>query len=179
MTVREILKMGDARLLRVAQPVTEFGTPTLHALIGDMFDTMQAAKGAGLAAPQIGVDLQLVIFGTGAAHPRYPDAPPVPRTVLLNPVIVPLGDAEEEDWEGCLSVPGLRGVVPRWKSIRYTGVDPEGNPIERTADGFHARVVQHECDHLVGTLYPMRVRDFTRFGYTDVLFPDIAAAEDD
>ena len=179
MTVREILKMGDARLLRVAQPVTEFGTPALHALIGDMFDTMHDAKGAGLAAPQIGVDLQLVIFGTGTAHPRYPDAPAVPRTVLLNPVIEPLDAAEDEDWEGCLSVPGLRGVVPRWTRIRYTGVDPEGRPIERTAEGFHARVVQHECDHLAGKLYPMRVRDFTRFGYTEVLFPDIAAAEDD
>ena len=179
MTVREILKMGDARLLRVAQPVTAFDTPALHALIADMFDTMAAAKGAGLAAPQIGVDLQLVIFGTGQAHPRYPDAPAVPRTVLLNPVIVPLTGEEEEDWEGCLSVPGMRGVVPRWKRIRYTGFDPQGNPIAREADGFHARVVQHECDHLLGKLYPMRVRDFSRFGYTDVLFPEIAAAEDD
>jgi peptide deformylase len=179
MTVREILKMGDARLLRVAQPVQQFGTPELHALIADMFDTMKAANGAGLAAPQIGVDLQLVIFGTDTANPRYPDAPPVPRTVLLNPTITPLGEAEESGWEGCLSVPGLRGLVPRWQAIRYTGVDPQGQPIDRTVDGFHARVVQHECDHLVGKLYPMRMRDFTQFGFTDVLFPDVAHAEDD
>ena len=179
MAVREILKMGDERLLRVAQPVRAFGTPELKALIADMFDTMKAANGAGLAAPQIGVDLQLVIFGTDAPNPRYPDAPPVPRTVLLNPVITPLGDEEEEGWEGCLSVPGLRGVVPRWKKIRYTGVDPEGRPIDRLAEGFHARVVQHECDHLVGKLYPMRVRDFSKFGFTDVLFPELAGAEDD
>src|SRR3954469_35130 len=179
MTVHEILKMGDERLLRVAQPVTHFDTPELHTLIADMFDTMKAANGAGLAAPQIGVDLQLVIFGTDAPNPRYPDAPPVPRTILLNPRITPLSDEEEEGWEGCLSVPGLRGVVPRWKSIRYTGVDQFGKPIDRVADGFHARVVQHECDHLVGTLYPMRVRDFTRFGFTEVLFPGLDAAEDD
>jgi peptide deformylase len=179
MTVREILKMGDASLLRVAQPVQQFDTPELHALVADMFDTMKAANGAGLAAPQIGVDLQLVIFGTDTVNPRYPDAPPVPRTVLLNPVITPLGPDEEEGWEGCLSVPGLRGLVPRWRKIRYTGVDPMGTPIDRTVDGFHARVVQHECDHLAGKLYPMRMRDFTQFGYTDVLFPDMAAAEDD
>lgn len=179
MTVREILKMGDERLLRVAQPVREFGTPALKALIADMFETMKAANGAGLAAPQIGVDLQLVIFGTDAPNPRYPDAPPVPRTILINPTITPLGDEEEEGWEGCLSVPGLRGVVPRWKAIRYTGFDPEGRPIDRVAEGFHARVVQHECDHLVGKLYPMRVRDFTRFGFTEVLFPDLADAGDD
>jgi peptide deformylase len=179
MTVREILKMGDARLLRVAQPVQQFGTPELHALSADMFDTMKAANGAGLAAPQIGVDLQLVIFGTDTANPRYPDAPPVPRTVLLNPTITPLGEAEESGWEGCLSVPGLRGLVPRWQAIRYTGVDPQDQPIDRTVDGFHARVVQHECDHLVGKLYPMRMRDFTQFGFTDVLFPDVAHAEDD
>jgi peptide deformylase len=179
LTVREILKMGDARLLRVAQPVREFGTRELDALIADMFETMQAVNGAGLAAPQIGVDLQLVIFGTDAPNPRYPQAPPVPRTVLLNPTITPVGDAQEEGWEGCLSVPGLRGVVPRWAQIRYTGFDPQGLPIERTADGFHARVVQHECDHLIGKLYPMRVRDFTKFGYTEVLFPGLDAAEDD
>lgn len=179
MTVREILKMGDERLLRVAQPVREFGTPALKALIADMFETMKAANGAGLAAPQIGVDLQLVIFGTDAPNPRYPDAPPVPRTILINPTITPLGKEEEEGWEGCLSVPGLRGVVPRWKAIRYTGFDPEGRPIDRVAEGFHARVVQHECDHLVGKLYPMRVRDFTRFGFTEVLFPDVADAGDD
>jgi peptide deformylase len=178
MTVREILKMGDARLLRVAQPVRRFDTRELHALIADMDDTMRAANGAGLAAPQIGEDLQLVIFGSDAVNPRYPDAPPVPRTVLLNPVITPLGDEEEEGWEGCLSVPGLRGVVPRWRRIRYTGFDPQGRPIEREADGFHARVVQHECDHLAGMLYPMRVRDFSRFGFTDVLFPGLDAEDD-
>jgi peptide deformylase len=179
MTVREILKMGDPRLLRVAQPVRSFDTPELRTLIADMQDTMQAANGAGLAAPQIGVDLQLVIFGTDSPNPRYPDAPPVPRTVLLNPVITPLGEAEEEDWEGCLSVPGLRAVVPRWRRIRYSGFDPQGQRIEREAEGFHARVVQHECDHLIGKLYPMRVRDFTKFGYTDVLFPGLDAGEDD
>jgi peptide deformylase len=179
MAVHTILKMGDPRLLRVAKPVAQFDTPELHRLVADMFDTMAAANGAGLAAPQIGVDLQLVIFGSGAANPRYPDAPPVPRTVLLNPQITPQGAEEEEDWEGCLSVPGMRGVVPRWKAIRYTGFDPYGKPIDRTAAGFHARVVQHECDHLVGKLYPMRVRDFTRFGFTEVLFPGLDAAQDD
>jgi peptide deformylase len=179
MTVREILKMGDERLLRIAQPVREFGTPALRALVRDMEDTMKAASGAGLAAPQIGVDLQLVIFGTDERNPRYPDAPPVPRTVLLNPVITPVGDEEEEGWEGCLSVPGLRAVVPRWRRIRYTGFDEAGQRIEREAEGFHARVVQHECDHLVGKLYPMRVRDFSKFGYTDVLFPDMDPGEDD
>jgi peptide deformylase len=179
MTVREILKMGDPRLLRVAPPVREFGTPELRTLVGDMEDTMKAANGAGLAAPQIGVDLQLVIFGTDAPNPRYPEAPPVPRTVLLNPVITPLGIEEEEGWEGCLSVPGLRAVVPRWRRIRYTGVDLEGRPIDREAEGFHARVVQHECDHLVGKLYPMRVRDFTKFGFTEVLFPGLDAGQDD
>jgi peptide deformylase len=179
MAVREILKMGDERLLRIAQPVQSFDTPELHALIADMFDTMKAANGAGLAAPQIGVNLQLVIFGTDTVNPRYPDAPPVPRTVLLNPVITPLGGEEEEGWEGCLSVPGLRGVVPRWKKIRYMGLDPKGQPIDRVAEGFHARVVQHECDHLVGKLYPMRVRDFSKFGFTEVLFPELAGADDD
>ena len=179
MTVREILKMGDPRLLRVAQPVTAFDTAEIHLLVAAMVDTMRAASGAGLAAPQIGVDLQLVIFGTDAPNPRYPDAPLVPRTVLLNPVITPIGVEEEEGWEGCLSVPGLRGVVPRWKTIRYTGFDPYGDPIDRTVDGFHARVVQHEVDHLHGKLYPMRVRDFSRFGYTDVLFPGLDAHEDD
>ena len=179
MAVREILKMGDARLLRVAQPVRAFGTPALRALIADMHDTMAAANGAGLAAPQIGEDLQLVIFGTDAPNPRYPDAPIVPRTVLLNPVVTPLGDEEEEGWEGCLSVPGLRAVVPRFRRIRYTGFDAEGNLIEREAEGFHARVVQHECDHLQGKLYPMRVRDFTKFGFTEVLFPGLDASEDD
>jgi len=179
MTVRDILKMGEARLLRIAEPVGAFGTPELRALIADMQDTMAAVNGAGLAAPQIGVNLQLVIFGSTAVNPRYPGRPLVPRTVLINPVITPLSAVEEDDWEGCLSVPGLRGVVPRWANIRYTGFDEEGTPIDRTVDGFHARVVQHECDHLMGKLYPMRMRDFTRFGFTDVLFPDISAAEDD
>jgi peptide deformylase len=179
MAVREILKMGDPRLLRVAKSVEAFDTPELHLLVADMFDTMRAANGAGLAAPQIGEDLQLVIFGTDTPNPRYPDAPPVPRTILLNPTITPIGEAEEEGWEGCLSVPGLRGVVPRWKTIRYTGFDPFGDPIDRTVDGFHARVVQHEVDHLGGKLYPMRVRDFSKFGFTEVLFPGISAAEDD
>lgn len=171
--------MGDPRLLRLAQPVQAFGTPELRALVSDMQDTMAAASGAGLAAPQIGVDLQVVIFGSDAANPRYPDAPPVPRTVLVNPIITPLGNEEEDGWEGCLSVPGLRAVVPRWRRIRYTGYDEQGNRIDREAEGFHARVVQHECDHLVGKLYPMRVRDFTKFGFTEVLFPGLDAGDDD
>jgi len=183
MAVRDILKMGDARLLRVAPPVTAFDTPELHALVQDMFDTMEAARGAGLAAPQIGVDLQLVIFGFERSE-RYPQAPPVPRTVLLNPVITPLPEAdgqlaEEEGWEGCLSVPGLRGVVPRYSRIRYRGFDVAGRPIEREAEGFHARVVQHECDHLIGRLYPTRMRDLTRLGYTSVLFPELEDAGED
>ncbi len=178
MAVREILKMGDPRLLRVAPPVQRFDTPELHALVADMFDTMAAANGAGLAAPQIGVDLQLVIFGF-SSNPRYPDREPVPRTVICNPVITPLGDEIGLGWEGCLSVPGLRGVVPRFKRIRYQGLSPDGRAIDRTVDGFHARVVQHECDHLIGKLYPMRVRDFSRFGFTEVLFPGLDAAEDD
>jgi peptide deformylase len=179
MAVRDILKMGDPRLLRVAQPVAQFDTDEIHLLVSDMFETMRAVNGAGLAAPQIGVDLQLAIFGTDAPNPRYPDAPLVPRTVLLNPVITPIGSEEEEDWEGCLSVPGLRGVVPRWSKIRYTGFDQYGDPVDRTVEGFHARVVQHECDHLIGKLYPMRVRDFSKFGYTDVLFPGLDAGQDD
>jgi peptide deformylase len=179
MTVREILKMGDPRLLRVAQPVLAFDTDELRLLVSDMFDTMLAANGAGLAAPQIGVDLQLVIFGTDQINPRYPDAPVVPRTVLLNPVITPLGSEQEEGWEGCLSVPGLRGLVPRFSSIRYTGFDQYGDPIDRTVDGFHARVVQHECDHLLGKLYPMRMTDFSQFGFTEVLFPGLDASGDD
>jgi peptide deformylase len=179
MALHTILKMGDPRLLRRAQPVTAFDTPALHKLIADMEETMAAAHGAGLAAPQIGVDLQVVIFGTGAPNPRYPDAPVVPRTVLINPVITPLSDALEEGWEGCLSVPGLRGVVPRFQCIRYEGFAPDGDPISREVDGFHARVVQHECDHLQGILYPMRVRDFSRFGYTEVLFPGLDAGDDD
>ena len=172
MSVHTILKMGDPRLLQPAAPVTAFGTPALATLIADMFDTMAAAGGVGLAAPQIGVGLQVVIFGFEYSE-RYPDAPEVPRTILLNPVITPLGEEQEEDWEGCLSVPGLRGVVPRYRRIRYQGFDPEGKPIDRSVEGFHARVVQHECDHLNGTLYPMRVRDFSRFGFTDVLFPEL------
>ena len=178
MAIREILRMGDPRLLRRAQPVTAFGTPELDALITDMFDTMHAADGAGLAAPQIGVDLRVVIFGTGEIIARYPKSPPVPPTILINPVLEPIGDAREEDWEGCLSVPGLRGMVPRYRALRYHGVDPSGQPIDRTVEDFHARVVQHECDHLDGILFPMRVRDLTRFGYTDVLFPDGLAAGD-
>jgi peptide deformylase len=178
MSVREILKMGDPRLLRIAQPVAAFDTPELHALIADMFDTMAAANGAGLAAPQIGVDLQLVIFGF-SKNDRYPEAPPVPRTVLINPRITPLSDAMEDGWEGCLSVPGLRGVVPRHARIRYAGSDALGQPIEREAEGFHARVVQHECDHLIGMLYPMRVRDFRQFGFNSVLFPGLDAEGDD
>ena len=178
MSVQAILKMGDPRLLRHARPVERFDTPELHALVQDLLDTMAHANGAGLAAPQIGVDLQVVIFGSDQPNPRYPDAPVVPRTVLVNPVITPLSDEEEEGWEGCLSVPGLRGVVPRWRRIRYTGFDLQGRPIDRVAEGFHARVVQHECDHLWGTLYPMRVRDFSRFGFTEVLFPGLDAADD-
>jgi peptide deformylase len=178
MAVREILRMGDPRLLRVAQVVTEFGTPELQALAQDLHDTMVAAQGAGLAAPQIGVDQQVVLFGF-QRNARYPEAPPVPPTLLINPEITPLSEAEEEGWEGCLSVPGLRGVVPRWSRIRYRGRDLEGAWIEREADGFHARVVQHECDHLFGVLYPMRVRDFRRFGFTDILFPDLDAGDDD
>lgn len=177
--VREILKMGDARLLRVAPPVPAamIGSAGLDALIADMFDTMHAAGGVGLAAPQIGVDLQLVIFGFDRSE-RYPEAPAVPRTILLNPVIEPLSDEREDGWEGCLSVPGLRGLVPRWTRIRYRGVDPQGVPIERVAEDFHARVVQHECDHLIGRLYPSRIVDFTKFGYTDVLFPGLGLADD-
>ena len=178
MTVREILKMGDPRLLRIARPVREFGTPALRALIDDMFETMAAARGVGLAAPQIGEDLQLVIFGFEHSE-RYPDAPAVPTTVLLNPTITPLGDEMAEGWEGCLSVPGLRGVVPRYTRLRYTGGDPEGRPIDREAEGFHARVVQHECDHLIGRLYPTRMRNLTKLGYTSVLFPDLDDAGDD
>ena len=177
MTVRDILKMGDARLLRLAQPVAAFDTDALHLLITDLLDTMRAANGAGLAAPQIGVDLQVVIFGSNARNPRYPDRPLVPLTVLVNPVITPLSEATEEDWEGCLSVPGMRGIVPRWSHIRYTGFDQYGDPIDRVAEGFHARVVQHECDHLWGKLYPMRMTNMAQFGFTEVLFP--ALADDD
>ncbi|MES2887478.1 MAG: peptide deformylase [Pseudomonadota bacterium] len=176
--IHEILRMGDPRLLRTAPPVERFDTPELHALIADMFDTMRAAQGAGLAAPQIGVDLAVVIFGFQHNN-RYPDAPQVPETVLINPHITPLGLEEEGGWEGCLSVPGLRGWVPRFARIRYTGFDAHGQRIDRAADGFHARVVQHECDHLIGRLYPTRVRDFNRFGFTDVMFPELAGQGDD
>lgn len=170
--------MGDPRLLRVAPPVTQFDTPELHALIADMFDTMAAANGAGLAAPQIGVDLQLVIFGF-QKNERYPEAPPVPMTVLINPVITPLSEARVDGWEGCLSVPGLRGLVPRHEHIRYTGFDARGQAITREAQGFHARVVQHECDHLIGRLYPTRMDDLTKLGFTSVLFPALDPASDD
>ncbi len=178
MAIREILRMGDDRLLRVAKTVATFNTPELHALAQDLHETMVHAQGAGLAAPQIGVDLQVVLFGFQRIQ-RYPDAPPVPQTLLINPVIEPLGPEEEDGWEGCLSVPGLRGVVPRWARIRYSGYGLDGNRIEREADGFHARVVQHECDHLFGVLYPMRIKDFRRFGFTDILFPGLDANGED
>lgn len=176
--IRDVLKMGDARLLRVAEPVAACDTPALHALVADLFDTMRALNGAGLAAPQIGVNLRLVIFGF-TANERYPDAEAVPETVLVNPLISFIGDDQEDGWEGCLSVPGLRGVVPRYLRLRYQGLDQYGKAIDRTVSGFHARVVQHECDHLDGVLYPMRVRDFRQFGYTDVLFPGLDASQDD
>jgi len=171
MTVRRVLKMGDPLLFRVAEPVQEFDSPELHALVGDMFDTMAAADGAGLAAPQIGVGLQLVIFGV-QTNPRYPDAEAVPFTILINPRLTPIDDEVEEGWEGCLSVPGMRGLVPRHNNLRYRGFDDMGRKIDRTVSDFHARVVQHECDHLAGILYPMRIRDLRNFGFTAVLFPD-------
>jgi peptide deformylase len=180
--IRGILRMGDPRLLRVSEPVRDLADPALRALVDDLFETMAAASGAGLAAPQIGVPLRVVIFGyadPAQRNPRYPDADPVPQTVLINPVLEPLTDEVEEGWEGCLSVPGLRGVVPRVTRLRYSGFDLAGGRIERVAEGFHARVVQHECDHLDGILYPMRMRDYTRFGFTDVLFPEVAGAADD
>jgi len=169
--IREVLKMGDLRLLEKSQPVEAFGTPQLRELIADMRDTMAHLNGAGLAAPQIGVPLRVVIFGV-TRNPRYPDVEEVPDTVLVNPVITPSGAEMEEDWEGCLSVPGMRGVVPRFKTLRYQGFDESGNPIDRSVAGFHARVVQHECDHLDGILYPMRMRDMSQFGFVEVLFPD-------
>lgn len=177
--IREILRMGDPRLYQRAEEVRAFGTQALDALVADMLDTMQAAQGVGLAAPQIGVPLRVVIFGF-ERNPRYPQAEAVPFTVLVNPVLTPLGDEMEEGFEGCLSVPGLRGSVPRYRRLRYTGLTPQGDVVDRTVEGFHARVVQHECDHLDGILFPMRVRDFTRFGFTDVLFPDgLPAGTDD
>jgi peptide deformylase len=177
MAVREILKMGDPRLLRVAAPVERFDTPELHGLVADLFDTMNDARGAGLAAPQIGVDLAVVIFGF-KRNDRYPDAPEVPQTVLINPVIEALSVEEESGWEGCLSVPGMRGMVPRYSHIRYRGFDVQGDPINREVQGFHARVVQHECDHLIGKLYPMRIRDFNLFGFTSVMFPELDDSDD-
>jgi len=172
MAVRSILRMGDPRLLEVARPVVDFATPALAGLIEDMFETMAAAGGVGLAAPQIGIGLQVVIFGFAKSE-RYPDAEAVPQTILINPVITPLSAQEELGWEGCLSVPGLRGEVPRLTRIRYQGVDEHGQPIDRSVEGFHARVVQHECDHLIGRLYPTRMQDMRRFGFTDVLFPEL------
>ena len=168
--IREILRMGDPRLWRISAPVERYASPELEALLADLRDTMRANDGAGLAAPQIGVGLRVVIFGVDF-NPRYPDAEPVPYTELVNPVLTPLSDELEEGWEGCLSVPGLRGVVARHAHLRYEGFDPRGHPIRREVTGFHARVVQHECDHLDGVLYPMRMADMRRFGYTDVLFP--------
>jgi peptide deformylase len=177
MAVRTVLRMGDSRLLRICRPVEAFGTKELTALIDDLFDTMRAYDGVGIAAPQIGVDLAVVIFGF-ETNPRYPEEVGVPETILVNPVIEPVGTEEEDGWEGCLSVPGLRGLVPRWTRIRYTGFDEHGVPIDRTVDGFHARVVQHECDHLIGRLYPTRIRDLTKFGFTDELFPGQKVAAD-
>jgi peptide deformylase len=175
--IKPLLRMGDPVLYQVAEKVTEFDTPELHALIQDMYDTMSAMNGAGIAAPQIGVSLQVVMFGVGK-NPRYPDAEEVPFTVLINPELTPIDDEQEDGWEGCLSVPGMRGLVPRYQSLHYRGFDPQGNVIDRTASGFHARVVQHECDHLFGILYPMRIRDMTKFGFNDVLFPGITLPDD-
>jgi len=178
MAVRPIMKMGEPVLFAKAQPVEKFGTPELHELLADMKETMIAANGAGIAAPQIGVSLQVVIFEV-RNNPRYPKAEQVPETVLINPVLEPIGDAMEDGWEGCLSVPGMRGLVPRHAKLRYSGFDQYGKRFERTVDGFHARVVQHECDHLTGMLFPMRVRDLHNFGYTEVLFPELAGKDDE
>ena len=176
MAARRVLKMGDPLLYKKAEPVTQFRTPELDRLVADMFDTMAELNGAGLAAPQIGVDLQVVVFEI-THNPRYPEAAPIPLTVLINPVLEFLSAEVEEDWEGCLSVPGLRGRVPRHTRLRYTGYDPAGKPIDRTVAGFHARVVQHETDHLHGILYPMRMRDMSSFGFTEVLFPNLSSAQ--
>ncbi|MET0217235.1 MAG: peptide deformylase [Burkholderiales bacterium] len=177
MAVRSVLKMGDPRLLEPSEAVETFGTPELDALIRDMHDTMEALDGAGLAAPQIGVGLQVVIFGV-QRNPRYPEVEEVPYTVLVNPLLTPIGEGKEEGWEGCLSVPGMRGLVPRYERLRYRGFDQLGTPIDRSVSGFHARVVQHEVDHLLGILYPMRIRDLRNFGYTEVLFPELAGTDD-
>ena len=177
MAIRPVLKMGDPILLQVAAPVVEFDTPALRALLVDMHDTMQSLNGAGLAAPQIGVSLQVVIFGVGS-NPRYPQAEEVPYTVLINPQLEPVGDETEDGWEGCLSVPGMRGLVPRYKKLRYRGVDEHGAPIDRTVENFHARVVQHEVDHLLGILYPMRIADLRSFGFNEALFPGQTIVED-
>jgi peptide deformylase len=175
--IREVLRMGDPRLLEKARQVEAFDTPDLHALLGDMRDTMAHLNGAGLAAPQIGVGLQVVIFGVHA-NPRYPDAEEVPDTVLINPVLEPIGDEMIEGWEGCLSVPGMRGLVPRHQRLRYSGFDEKGGRIDRTVSGFHAIVVQHEVDHLRGILYPMRIRDLSKFGFIEALFPGSDPADD-
>jgi peptide deformylase len=177
MAIKPVLRMGEPLLFAKAEPVARFDTPELHALIQDMHDTMAQMNGAGIAAPQIGVSLRVVIFGVGS-NPRYPDAEQVPYTVLINPELRPVGDVLEDGWEGCLSVPGMRGLVPRYTRLHYTGFDQFGQPIDRLVSGFHARVVQHECDHLDGILYPMRIQDLTNFGYTDVLFPDSDIADD-
>ncbi len=177
MASREVLRMGDPRLLRIAEEVDAFNTPELLALLADMRDTMHEMNGVGLAAPQIGVNLRVVIFEV-EGNPRYPEAEAVPQTVLINPKITPLKNKMEEDWEGCLSVPGLRGMVPRYTHVRYQGFNELGEKIDRTVSDFHARVVQHECDHLDGILYPMRMRDLRKLGYTDVLFPGQGIADD-
>jgi peptide deformylase len=176
--IKPILKMGEASLLAPSKKVMHFDTPELHALLADLRDTMHAANGAGIAAPQIGVNLQVVIFGSDEVNVRYPDAPVIPKTVLINPVITALTEETDDGWEGCLSVPGMRGVVPRITQIRYSGFDEKGNVIERDAEGFHARVVQHECDHLWGVLYPMRIKDLSKFGFTSVLFPELDDNDD-
>ncbi|MFJ5445224.1 peptide deformylase [Methylobacillus methanolivorans] len=177
MPVKPVLKMGEPLLLQKAAPIEQFDTPELHALIKDMEDTMAHLNGAGIAAPQIGVSLRIVIFGVGH-NPRYPDAEQVPYTVLINPTLTPIGEELEDGWEGCLSVPSMRGVVPRYQRLHYSGFDQYGKPIDRLVSGFHARVVQHECDHLDGILYLMRIRDLAQFGFTDVLFPGMVVEDD-
>jgi peptide deformylase len=177
MAIKPVLRMGEPLLFAKAEPVAQFDTPELHTLIQDMHDTMAQMNGAGIAAPQIGMSLRVVIFGVGS-NPRYPDAEQVPYTVLINPVLSPVSDSMDDGWEGCLSVPGMRGVVSRFTRLQYTGFDQFGQPIDRLVSGFHARVVQHECDHLDGILYPMRIQDLTNFGFTDVLFPDSDIAGD-